>query len=707
MTVRLRSDDMHLYRHDAIQTTRPFGFGLDDNGRLWEGCFDGLYMHDSRTARCEHIRPVAMMDKFLSEVMYFKGELIAVHGVTDHYSTFNPSTGVGAVHALPGERTNIWYGCKAAGKVLMFDRSDRGGVLIIDEPGGPVRKIENPWGYVGIASGRPIDDTTVLMTKSGPMGIVLFDADREEFIEAIESPYPDADASGPVCHGDRLYLADTSGGRLVVFDRASKTWLDPIPTPDHGDVYGFIGGSFQFGSVGYFCLSSYRSRSRVDPRTGALIVPEGADIGVDGRPHHFLDRFLSFDAETQTFDYLEVPEQDDGYPLVCYSYTDGERVFITGHMMPFGTDGHPNKEPGDWLVWQNFPADVDPFDASRLTLLNRTAHIRSHCRAVPRGRGLYREYQPHTPPTSNMERSAVGYPIARCNELQRRLARTDCARYWRELANLLAAGTDSDQQRVEKVGRYVQQNVYYNPVSEPDIDPVAALECGDARCGLAMLITLNLLNGMGVKVRDTELNHHVVNEVYYDDAWHIQDSLIFGDRQPIIDGRVPSVEQLRGDLYFADAMPQTCFDSPPEELRSADGFQILGYQFGEWGWSPFYSTYLGADWDCPPTLPVTLPAERLDDQTVRLRWAESIRRGGGEIEYRLRIYEDRDLTELADEFTTSTNHYVYQPRPMRMVYYSVSAVDEHRALNPETWYPCATGNFVLAPRDQYGWYGAV
>ncbi|MAE60263.1 MAG: hypothetical protein CMJ49_02785 [Planctomycetaceae bacterium] len=703
----LTPSDMHLYRHPAIQTHRPYAFDVDDDGRIWQGCNDGLYSHDPQTAHAQHIRPVALLDKPLLSVLHFHGEVITVHGAADHFTAFNPTTRAAAVHKVPGPNPIIWYGAKAADKLILFDRSDRGALLLYDAPDAKPRRIQNPWDHVGLASGHVIDDATIVMFKAEPAAVVLFDAASESFIDSIDCPIPDTSFTGMLHHDRRLYLADSTGGRLLVLDLNTKSWLDPIPTPDHKDVYGFIGASFQRGPTAYFCLSSYNHRSRIDHRTGKLIIPKDSGLGVDGRPHHFLDRFLVFDAPTRSFDYLTAPAQPDGYPLICYSLNTGDRIFIAGYVMPFDADGHPSGHPGDWLVWQNFSADAEPFDAARLTLPNMPDHIRAHSRSVPRSRGLYLAHDVHTPATTNAEQSAVDYPVADVNQLQRRLDRTDRTTYWRRLADLLAAGTDSDQHRARRVGRFIQQAVYYNPISEPKLDPLADLEAHDTRCGNSVQIALALFNAMSVKARESELQHHTVTEVFYDDAWHIQDSLIFGDTQPLIDDRVPSVEQLRADLYFADAMPQTCFVYHPEALRSADGFAILGYQFGDWGWYPFYSTYLGAEWDCPPTLPLTLPAQRLDDRTLRLRWAPSIRRAGGEIEYQLTLYHDRDLADPIDQITTTTTHHDIKPPPMTMIYYTVRAADDHRQLNPDTWYPHTRANAVLAPKDQYGWFGAI
>ena len=44
------------------------------------------------------------------------------------------------------------------------------------------------------------------------------------------------------------------------------------------------------------------------------------------------------------------------------------------------------------------------------------------------------------------------------------------------------------------------------------------------------------------------------------------------------------------------------------------------------------------------------------------------------------------------------------PEPYRMYFVGVRAKDDHRALQPATWYPAARTNFVLAPPEQYGWF---
>ena len=145
---------------------------------------------------------------------------------------------------------------------------------------------------------------------------------------------------------------------LKVIPRHRFSVLDPIPTPGYGQVYGFIGAGFSFCGKLYACLSTYAHQSRLDPKTGKIIIPDGP-LSVDGRPYRFMERMLVFDPATCQFDYLVAQPQPDGVPLLCYSWTDGERFAVTGIVIPFNEDGEPGEQLGPWLVLQNTPTTHD------------------------------------------------------------------------------------------------------------------------------------------------------------------------------------------------------------------------------------------------------------------------------------------------------------------------------------------------------------
>jgi len=343
----LTTENMHFYRFPDICTHRPFAFDVDEDGVLWEGAPDGFFRLDTRTGEHQKFTPPELADYAANDAFVFHGKIYLLAFQRGCFC-YDPKTGAFEKVLLPGTEPNLWYGLQAAGKLFMFDRSKDGGVLILDAPRAPVRKVTNPFGHFELAAGTLLSNNRVAIAKPDYQGFVYFDPERETFLERLDVPVEGDDRI--------LYTSDGLNAHLKPYRFADETWLDPIPTPDHGKIYGFIGGNFRYGSRIYYCLSTYRFRSQLDPETGELILPEGWDIGVDGRrPNRFLDRFLVFDTVTQEFDYLTAPKQADGTPLLCYSLVQGDRVYMTGYVIPHGPDGGPSDQPGDWAVWQNFP----------------------------------------------------------------------------------------------------------------------------------------------------------------------------------------------------------------------------------------------------------------------------------------------------------------------------------------------------------------
>lgn len=350
----LTADDLTFHRHSNIKTGRPFGFDLDDQGRIWQGNTGAFWVHDPRTGTASIFTAPELDGLAISSAAFFRGKIIAVHQVCDHATIFDPATRVAKKLPLPGTKTNVWYAGAVGEKFYFYDRSDDGGILILDDFDKPVRKIPAVKGRWP-SGGRLLPDGRVLIASEPGRLLQFFDPKTDTLGEEVPFPPGDVSFAGIMLYDDVIYCTDAAAGRLMPYSLKEKRWLEPIPTPDYKKVYGFIGGGFQRGSVGYFCLSTYAHPSRLDPATGKLIIPPNADIGVDGQPHHFLDRFLTFDAKTRQFGYLVAPAQKDGYPLICYSMQRGDKTFITGYVIPFAPDGTLAKELGDWIVWERVP----------------------------------------------------------------------------------------------------------------------------------------------------------------------------------------------------------------------------------------------------------------------------------------------------------------------------------------------------------------
>jgi len=697
-----------LYRHDEILTPRPYAFDVDEDDWLWEGCgHNRLTGHNLRTAELVQIPVPEMAGRPIFSAFAWQGKLVLVLGEAPFYLIYDLKTRTCIRRPVPAsDRAIIWYGTKAPNDKLLLYERHTSNTLILDSPEAEPRIV--PFPYEGqLAAGRLLADGLVYSTLNDPARVVRFDPAAERFVDEIPAPAPDLSLVPLQLHENTLYCANTSGGKIYPCHLASGRWLEPISTPDYGTVYGFIGAPFNFDDKSFMTLSTYAHPSRIDAKSGKLIIPEGP-LTVDGRPPRFLDRFIIFDPATQSFDYLIAPEQPDGIPLLCYSWADTERFAITGFVIPFAEPGEPGEQFGHWLVLQNRPAYEEPGFRPHDLHFDRTAHLAQYRRGYREVRSLYLPQETWTPPIRNMRGPATSYLPGREAELVRRAAKTDAKAYLSELAGNITETAADDAERVKRILDFIQRSLYYNPIQETQAtDPIAILESHDARCGQGVFVTLALLEALGIPHREAPLNHHVVAEAYYDGGWHIADALFFGADQPQRDGRVLSVDELKADLYFADAWPQRCFAYDPELLQSEDGFWVEGYVFGVWGSEPYYSYYLYGPKEHPPTLPAALPAQRAGKDRVRLNWSKSIRLGGGHIEYDVRVFRDRACKEQIFHKLTRATSTTVKVETNWMYFVEVRAIDDHRSLNPETWYPAARSNFVLAPEGQYGWYGVL
>ncbi|MCE9590908.1 MAG: hypothetical protein K8S99_10325 [Planctomycetes bacterium] len=329
---------------------------VDEQGWLWEGVAGGrLAGHNVRTGAFRILTVPEFDGRPVYSTYAWHGKLVLQMGQGGDYLVLDPDTGRCVRRSIPGSNPILWYGAKLPGdKVLFCDRGNRQ-ALILDAPEASPRAV--PFPYEGdFGSLSPASDGIGYVTLADPARLARFDIASERFIDEAPMPWPEAGASGRFEHGGVIYFADSAGGRLLPYEMRSRRWLDPIPTPDHGKIYGFIGIGLFADGLAYFSLSTYAHRSQLDLKTGKIIMPPpGARLTVDGRPLRFMERMLVFDPVTRRFDYLTAPAQPDGVPLLCYTWTDGKHFAVTGCLPPFAADGGAGPEPGPWIVLQSPP----------------------------------------------------------------------------------------------------------------------------------------------------------------------------------------------------------------------------------------------------------------------------------------------------------------------------------------------------------------
>ena len=289
-----------MYRHDEIQTGRPYGIDVDENNWLWEGCGrNRLTGHHLDTAQTVQISVPEMGGRPIYQVFAWQGKRVLTLGDAPFYLVYDPVRRTCLRREIPAKRPIVWYGTKTHnGKVVLFERSESR-VLVLDNPEAEPRAVDCP--FEGQLGGGWNVNGFVYAPLSDPARLVRFDPEKEVFVDENPAPFPEAGLAGHMVQKGVLYTWDTSRGRILPMEVETGRWLDPISTPDHGTVYGFTGGGFGFQGKAYICLSTYAHQSRLDTKTGKVIIPEGP-LTVDGRPPRFMERYLVFDPETGGFE---------------------------------------------------------------------------------------------------------------------------------------------------------------------------------------------------------------------------------------------------------------------------------------------------------------------------------------------------------------------------------------------------------------------
>jgi hypothetical protein len=279
------------------------------------------------------------------------------------------------------------------------------------------------------------------------------------------------------------------------------------------------------------------------------------------------------------------------------------------------------------------------------------------------------------------------------------------------LAQHLTQSASSTEQRVETLIRFCQDAIYHNPIEQPplNLEAFSILELGEGRCGHVTEVLVALLRAVGLSARSRQLRDHVVAEFFHDRVWRIADADAF--KNGIIprggDGQILSMRELEENPYLIDRYQPSGWWMQPDThyLRNAAGVPVSGYVDAlppeRRGFlSNYYAWWV--DRRYPPSIPKLHPVNSpLSRGTVRLSWSASSDPDGDLRGYTVRVgstsrgwsydaavYErltTQTGTDVACVETPETSIQVAVELPGRY-FWSVSAFDAHRELEPETFY---------------------
>jgi hypothetical protein len=193
--------------------------------------------------------------------------------------------------------------------------------------------------------------------ESKPCRLVRFDLKTQKFDAVIPGAEPGLEITGVNPIGGHVYCADRFTGRIFPFDIHQRTWGKPIAVPGHREVFSFIGMGTSFRGKALYCLSTYKGTMKWDFNRNKYLSTGDENIGIDGKPHHFMNKYLVVDPATEECGFLEAPAvEGKRYPLICYSIVSNDRLIITGYDL--GDVGHNlapmGEKEGELCVFQSF-----------------------------------------------------------------------------------------------------------------------------------------------------------------------------------------------------------------------------------------------------------------------------------------------------------------------------------------------------------------
>jgi hypothetical protein len=317
------------------KTTRPFQPDVDSNGNIWFGSAERFFNLDTKTMKVQEHETTFLQGKPLSTCICQNNSIYVLAQKSPSMFVYNSETKQYSKYPLPDPESNIWFGLRVVNdpRLYLYVRN-RSKLLIWDCESEKGHEIPYPekmdlWSGFYIPGDNAIYSFTL---DAKPCRLVRFDLAKQQFDIPIAAPEPGLEITGVNPIGDSVYCADRFTGRIFPFNYVKRQWGKPINVPGHKTVFGFIGMGTSYNGLALYCISTYKGSMKYDFNTNTYLSKGDENIGIDGKPHHFLNKYLVFDPQTQECGFLEAVETPGKrYPLICYSMVHQQKLFISGY----------------------------------------------------------------------------------------------------------------------------------------------------------------------------------------------------------------------------------------------------------------------------------------------------------------------------------------------------------------------------------------
>ncbi|MBN2090742.1 hypothetical protein JW964_14110, partial [candidate division KSB1 bacterium] len=322
--------DMRLY-WQTWKTGRPYTPDIDTDGKLWHG-HESLFCSDPDKNVTDKIDSSYLKGQPLSTVLCQGDNVYILVQKSPSIYVYRKDKKVFDRFPLPEPESNIWFGVRVPGDHRLYLYARNLGKLIIwDSEIDKGIAINYPakldlWSGFYVKNDEAIYSFTL---DAKPCRLIRFDLKKQVYDAIIPAPDANLEITGVNPVGEMLYCSDRFTGRIFPFNYVHRTWGDPVTAPGIGTEYGFVGMGCSYRGLALYCLSTYQGKMKYDFNTNKYLSQKEEDIGIDGLPHHFLNKYLVYDPAENKFGYLEARARGR-YPLLCYSLVHNDKLIITG-----------------------------------------------------------------------------------------------------------------------------------------------------------------------------------------------------------------------------------------------------------------------------------------------------------------------------------------------------------------------------------------
>lgn len=342
---KIRLPKMKLNWFDK-KTTRPFTPDVDAGGTIWFGSAEHFFSLNTHSMEIEEHDTRYLEGKPFSTTICQNGKVYILAQKSPYLYTYHPDKKEYSKHVLPDSESNIWFGVRAGNepRIYLYVRN-RSKLLVWNTENDTGKEIPYPE-KMDLWSGFFIPDDNAIYSftlDAKPSRLIRFDLSKQRFDTPIPTPEPGLEITGVNPIDNTVYCADRFTGRIFPFNFEKRKWEEPIHIPGHKTIFGFIGMGTTFKGLALYCLSTYKGSMKWDFNTNKYLSEGDENIGIDGKPHHFLNKYLVFDPVSRQSGFLEAAETPGKtYPLICYSMIYKNKLFITGYDLG---DVHNNLAP--------------------------------------------------------------------------------------------------------------------------------------------------------------------------------------------------------------------------------------------------------------------------------------------------------------------------------------------------------------------------